>query len=450
MKIFYMNKQGEQVYRELEEGKTWKESKTSNANLNLIFDRIDDGDGIISQTEIDSLNRILKENDDNLNKICDKDEIEEIAKITKDEWQNVRAKVNVAEQIYNDIFAKNSLGFPTTGKHIEKHIEEVTADNVWTVLAVYQDKTDGKESLFSGIMGETGLKYDKRAEYCKQIMNKLAERYQERGIYIDDILKEFDNELNYQKETWTPANAKRLDAIVNKLMDRYNHIDQTENYLPNGKIDHDFKQGNTGDCWLIASIKALANSPKGLKMLNDSVKVNKDGSVTVTLKGVNKTYTFTKEEINGNTQLSTGDLDVRAIEMAFDKYFTEEREVNGKVDLNGNSMITAYNILTGKDGYVNFSFINLFKDREITQEEIDKFNDKNHIVCVSSHNGKKDINIKAANGSDALLTGNHAYAVSRADKNYVYLINPWDTSTEIKVDIQTFKEFFNNLTVVDL
>ena len=81
--------------------------------------------------------------------------------------------------------------------------------------------------------------------------------------------------------------------------------------------------------------------------MNDSVKVNSDGSVTVTLKGVNKIYTISKEELESNIQLSSGDGDVRALEIAVNKYFEEERGVRDRLDINGNWMTTAYTILVG-------------------------------------------------------------------------------------------------------
>ena len=138
----------------------------------------------------------------------------------------------------------------------------------------------------------------------------------------------------------------------------------------------------------------------------------------------------------------------------FDKYFAEERSVNGRIDINGNQMRTAYEILTGNDGWNHFYAESSLMDKwingdKITQERIDKFNDKNHIVCVAS-SANEDIKLHASDGSDAVLIGHHAYAVSRADKNYVYLINPWNTSTEIKVDIKTFTSFFNDLQDIDL
>lgn len=55
-------------------------------------------------------------------------------------------------------------------------------------------------------------------------------------------------------------------------------------------IDNHFEQGNVGSCWVLASIVAITNNPKGRQIINNSLVKNTDDSITVTLKGVNKTY----------------------------------------------------------------------------------------------------------------------------------------------------------------
>ena len=92
---------------------------------------------------------------------------------------------------------------------------------------------------------------------------------------------------------------------------------------------------------------------------------------------------------------------------------------------------------------------NLFVD--ISDKQINNFNKENHVAVVGAHAfGKRDISVSDANGNDAILTTNHAYTVSRSDSRFVYLINPWDTSTEIPVDRETFKKFFNYIEEFDL
>ena len=462
MEIKFVNKKNETVSKTIEEGQKWEECKTSNSTLNSIFAKVDDGDGIVSQLEIDTINRIFKEQDKNKNGIYEEEDLKQIANIKKNGWEIAKNKINVALQIYNDIYAKNRMGFPTTGKNIAQHVKAITPDNVWSVIKAYEDKTDGEESIFAGIMGEVGLKYSERAEYCRYIINMLAMHYAKKGIYIEDILQDFNKELDYQRDTWSRADTERLDAIANKLMRRFHLKNEAKNIAPNGKIDGNFHQGAAGDCWLLASIKAISMCPKGLKILNDSVKVHANGDVTVTLKGVKKSYTFTRKEIYGNIQLSSGDLDVRAVEMAVDKYIAEERGIKSnsgekRIDINGNNEAIAYKILLGKGDWNHFykkgstldEWLN-GKRYEIRQEHIDRFNDKNHIVCVSASSEKKNLILEEAGSKETKLLTGHAYAVSRADNKYVYLINPYDTSKEIRVNIKTFKSFFDNIAEVDL
>ena len=356
----------------------------------------------------------------------------------------------LSQLLYEDI---KGMG---TSKTISKHINAINKNNVIDVMQCYKANNDNKDhnSLISDIMEEYGLDINERIKYVKHIFNAIIEVFKADNIYVDDIVEKFNVELVYQKGTWKPANSERLDCLIEELMDRKEGTwasPQSENIPYNGKIDRDFKQGTTGDCWLLASIKAISKQPRGLQILNNMIKVQSNGDVSVTLKGVNKTYNFTKQEIEAHTEYATGDLDVRIIEMAVNKYFEEERGVNGSPDINGNREHIAYYILTGK-GHRNFlsDSYGRIPDMWFTDKQIDNFNKPNHVAVVAAHGDKSDVHLKSTSGSDAILTTGHAYAVSRSDSKYVYLINPWDSSTEIPVDRKTFKDFFNAIDEFDL
>lgn len=227
---------------------------------------------------------------------------------------------------------------------------------------------------------------------------------------------------------------------------------------PNGEIDSGFKQNSTGDCWLLASIKAIANSPKGLKILNDSLNVLPNGDVEVTLQGVNRTYTVTKFELNTNRELAHGDGDIRALEIAINKYFKEEGMINFRTSIdNGNIMSLAYNILVKNSGHVQNALLDSFRHPGtlyyiFTDDYIDSFNTKDKIITVSGINiFADDIHVNSAKKNNAaVLVNSHAYAVLRSDKDYVYLVNPWDSENELKVPRKTFKEFFIQVTEMQL
>ena len=164
-----------------------------------------------------------------------------------------------------------------------------------------------------------------------------------------------------------------------------------------------------------------------------------------------KDYSISKEELESNIQLSSGDGDVRALEIAVNKYFEEERGVEGRLDIDGNWMFVAYNILTGKGDFDHFfphgsnvdKLVNPdYYDHKFTDDEIDQFNDKNRDFTVSAKGNKENITLDIGHREQLLIT-KHAYAVIRSDSEYVYLVNPWDSGSELKVTREQFKDFFN-------
>lgn len=356
----------------------------------------------------------------------------------------------LAEDLRDDIYAKTALGLPTTGKDIRKHILEINAENVIAIMEAYQKINKDGESLVSAIIAECGLPKDERIEYLAHIKQALIDNAIASGKYTDDIAKDFDKEVKYQMEKVGFADGEYLDSYMNKLNTRtaVNEIDSTN--LPNGEIDGDFKQGQTGDCWLLAGIKAVAETPKGLKILNESLKVDENGNVTVTLKGVGKSYVITKEELAGNNQFSSGDADVRAIEIAMDRYFQEERGVRNSIDLNGNMAYVAFELLTGKGGrgFLSDSYGRI-PEYWFSDSQIDNFNKPNHVAVVSA-GSKGDISYQTTNGETQTLLDNHAYTVKGSDDKNVYLINPHDTSKIIAVPRDTFKDFFDQIDEFDL
>lgn len=213
----------------------------------------------------------------------------------------------------------------------------------------------------------------------------------------------------------------------------------------NGEIDNSFKQGQVGDCWLLGSIQAIAQNEKGKQLLNDSIKILDNGNVEVTLKGVNKTYTFTQEEIKNRKELSSGDLDVRALEMAVQKYIEENPdELHSWSDqFEGNSGHTAFKILVGGKNKESIGgFLNSSTTKwNITDRTINHFNDLD-CIAVTASSSKKNYAFVDGNGKQQELLGHHMYAIKGSDEQNVYLVNPHDTSKVITVPRNEYKKFF--------
>lgn len=70
----------------------------------------------------------------------------------------------------------------------------------------------------------------------------------------------------------------------------------------------------------------MSNTPSGADCIKSAIKKNFWGGVSVNLKGVNKTYYISKSEIENAKHLSSGDEDVKAIELAVEHYRKEQIE----------------------------------------------------------------------------------------------------------------------------
>ncbi len=276
------------------------------------------------------------------------------------------------------------------------------------------------------------------ADFTKsnEFMN-LMTRYCTEGKYSKDILA--DMQLNRNNPDKILVDFKRLKS---------RNEEKKENAKvsrPNGKIDIDFKQGNTGDCWLLAGVISLCKKENGKAKLESLIKVDeKTGDVTVTLKGAKKTYKISYDEIKNSNHLSGGDGDMRALELAFDKYIRElaydKKVMANQVDIQGNTTYYLYQVLFG-DG----------KDFGKYKPEMNKeFNNPNKSFCIGAsmfdapYNETIDAMTDSKGKKVNFVTG-HAYAVVKTDSKYVYLVNPWDSKETLKIEHERLEKLRVNV-----
>jgi len=203
----------------------------------------------------------------------------------------------------------------------------------------------------------------------------------------------------------------------------------------NGKIDRNFRQGKEGDCWLLAGIESAAQNPKALAQLNNQIKVDGNGNVTVYLKGVNRRYTVSKEELQAASKLSKGDLDVKAVEIAIQKYCKE----TGKT-INGGTVKDFYKIMFGTPKYE--------KAKSLSNSTLNELRNGKRIGIA----GCVKTNIKAHDkyGNEVPIVNDHMYAIKSVGKDTIELVNPWDTSKTIIMSLSDFKKAFSEVSTIKI
>lgn len=302
----------------------------------------------------------------------------------------------ISEALYNDVTAKTKLGFCTTGKDIEKHIQQITPENVCAILVNYENRYG--ESLLEAIDGEWGLDDDVKTRIKAHLNKCIAE-----------------------SSTWQAAK-------------------------PNTRFDKDFDQGLVGDCGFLASIAAIKRSPKGLEILNNTIKDNGDGTYTVKFKGADEGYTVTALEILSKGDYANGDLDVRILEIAAEKhYFT---------GISGGSPALVLDLLLGsKDIWKNLGRACSPKPNKEKIAELLK--NPNIVVTAAINPFSKLFGIIFNAVDDKAEYKNeigtaHAYAIVGIDDNNIYLKNPWHTDQNIAIPLDVFDDYWACVQYVEV
>ena len=432
----YYDKQNKQYYR-------WNPSKN-------VFELLPDAIKIHKDGSYDTKERYIIPNGNYLDKL------------NKKYYDKNNNEISVAK------FEAEKLGYQSTKSPLL--FFDANTNKYFFYTASKYSFTNFRELPIEKIL-ENGAFITKSGETYDQIGNKSYVDINGKKIYTnpkgfllsDEEIKNFEsniknNPLTTKTQNNTSINQLNIEAptIETKNIDT-----QETSSLPDGAIG-DFKQGKVGDCWLLAAIKSISLTKNGKNLLKESLKVDDNGNVTIYLKGVNKSYYFSAEELKEKSKLNkyaSGDMDVLAIELAFEK-FRKEIYDTGSYSKNRNSPYylgvytpseplyngdpkLAIEILTGKKGS---KISKTLKPNVIVKDNIadvgsfsddlfkDIFDNKNNMITVVLKNYER-YNYSIA----------HALVFKSYDNDNVYLIDPIDTKKDIRIPK---KEFYTNLNSV--
>lgn len=346
----------------------------------------------------------------------------------------------ICDNLIRDIYGPGS-------RNLENDLKMLNANNIKDVLKMYKQKTvelNGKdpdkpvENLLTAIDNEWGL-FGKRKE-LKNYVVSMAMHGQASDKYVEDIMADI---------TTHNGDNNKLEIDMDRLFNRsiVKESDLPEYKAPNGLIDEDFIQGNTGNCWLIAPLQTITNKSKTKEFLENCIKLDKKtGDAQVYLKGVDLSYNISAKDIKNSNYLSIGDGDIRIVELAVDKYIKENaynknNDEDIKIDLNGNDPQVAFNLLLGcGDTYTLESYPSV----------IDEFNDADKLfvaaTSVDFQNTQEKV-LHKDDGSNVQIKPNHAYAVKGSDEENVYLSDPaLEPSVTLKVSHKEFLQYMSFIT----
>lgn len=255
--------------------------------------------------------------------------------------------------------------------------------------------------------------------------NKESGKTEEEFIF--DKLTDKDDTNLVNTQTATKQKHKRADA-------------NNQEKGVNGEIDEPVYQGDVGDCWLLSAILSMSYNEDGVNIIKENMSINKDGSVDISFPGIDKEYSVSSSEIKeenvtgkySSSEYSRGDDDMLALELGIDKVVKDT------------SVTTKYSLEEGGSPYYVYK---LFDAESITvadsslevEQALDYF-EENSDECSMSI-AISDVEI------DDLLP-NHGYAVKSVEGDNVILVNPWDSTKEIKASKSDLIENGDKMNVI--
>ena len=341
-------------------------------------------------------------------------------------------------------------------------------DNVETIIQkdekghVIAKRTKGNDFDENRTVAVYDYVNERKTERTYDTQNRLIEE----NVNNKGTVEDKRSKIQYNKDGSRKTVVETVGQKVSWINDKNGNVtdfDRQLKYNSDGVVE-DSRQQNVGDCWLLATVNALRETPQGAKIIKDSIHQNNDGSITVTLKGVNRSYTYSPERIaareynDAGKVYSAGDIDMKLIELAVNDYrkeliATKDREY---IDKNLSDRATMADPLRAGGFSEPVKYLTGLEVKSVARIENKSYNlslkgrypDK-YAITVTFKNEDPSLGREKSSNSP-LITNGHMYNVSRVTNDTVYVVNPWDSSKEIAYPKDKFLDNSSVVATADL
>lgn len=263
----------------------------------------------------------------------------------------------------------------------------------------------------------------------------------------------FGEDFFIAQATSLSSSASQFEALPSAHAGAGGSAPSNNNLTPNGIVE-DFRQGGIGDCWFLASIKAISVTSIGQTMLSSTISILPTSCSVSFLGAKSFTYNLSLQALsteinNTNTYSSTaghssGDADTLLLEMAMKNYSGVKSSFFSASMYKGGWMNEALSLLTGKQSSVFLNYSNNLGATTAKLNELAQIKD-NTAITAACMNG--------ANPSLGIAASNHAYSIVdiNPDTQTVSIRNPWYSSTVLQeISYSNFSKYFQRIDYVDM